>query len=119
MYQKKILRAKKTSYSNITETKIKVSTTSMSDDHQVCFIQEEYKRLDVKLNDYVEDISADQSEYFVMFFHPAGTNTHFKLTSSDNVWIKENHILSDISSIELSLATAGRCHSINPKLREN
>ncbi|KAJ8884174.1 hypothetical protein PR048_016031, partial [Dryococelus australis] len=30
----------------VSETKIKVSTTSLSDNHQVCFIQEEYARLD-------------------------------------------------------------------------
>ncbi|KAJ8894131.1 hypothetical protein PR048_006741 [Dryococelus australis] len=74
---------------------IKMSTTSLTDDHQVCFIREEYKRLYVKLKDYVacvndsqwrlgrvEDISADQSP-----------NTSFNLTSIYKVWIKEDHIL--------------------------
>ncbi|KAJ8883462.1 hypothetical protein PR048_015306, partial [Dryococelus australis] len=120
MYQKKILRAKKTSDSN---------GFPKQKSFLIQEIYEEYKRLAVKLKDYVtcvcdsqwwlgtvEDISADQSEYFVMFFHPAGMNTSFKLTSSDKVWIKENHIF--VSLVEFSLATTGRCHNINTKLSE-
>ncbi|KAJ8867102.1 hypothetical protein PR048_032964 [Dryococelus australis] len=122
MYQKKILRFFKAivipntrdlhAFISVRETTMKMSTTSLSDDHQVCFIQEEYKILDVKLKDYVasvydsqwwlgkvEDISADQCEYFVMFLHPAEPNTSFKLTFSDKVWIKENNILHVVSPL--------------------
>ncbi|KAJ8873406.1 hypothetical protein PR048_024222, partial [Dryococelus australis] len=140
MYKAKILRAKKTSYSSgfpnqsysqykrftcfhpVSETKIKVSTTSLSDDHQVCFIHEEYKRLDVKQKDYVTCVYDSQWLLGQMkTFQLIKVNTLcFSILQAPKHLFKhtENHILSVVSPIELSLATTGRCHNINRKLSE-
>jgi len=65
----------------------------------------------------IEQISTDNNDVYVHFYHPAGPRTSFKKSTSDRVWTPTTNILRKISVVELTTAT-GRSYSISQKLSE-
>lgn len=65
----------------------------------------------------VNDISDQNKDVLVTFFHPAGPTTAFKKNEKDNAWVPMDKILRKLSALELT-TTTGRTYNIAPKLNE-
>lgn len=65
----------------------------------------------------VIDISRENKDVFVHFFHPSGPRTSFKKSLNDTVWVPMDSVLRKLTPLELSTQT-GRSHTISKKLSE-
>ena len=53
----------------------------------------------------VLEVSEDHDDVKVVFFHPSGPSTTFKLEEKDVVWVEKKNILDILTPIEFSTAT--------------
>ena len=63
----------------------------------------------------VNDISDENKDVHVTFYHPAGPRTAFKKKEEDQTWVPMNNVLRKLSALELTTST-GRTYNITPKL---
>lgn len=65
----------------------------------------------------VIDVSNENDDVMVHFYHPPGPRTSFKLSQEDKVWVPINNVLRKLTPLELTTVT-GRSHIISKELSE-
>ncbi|KAJ8890990.1 hypothetical protein PR048_010499 [Dryococelus australis] len=60
----------------------------------------------------VDDISIENKDVHVIFYHPAGPSTSSKKIVKDSVWVPFDRILKNLAPRELTTST-GRSHNIS------
>lgn len=65
----------------------------------------------------VVDVSNENDDVMVHFYHPPGPHTSFKLSQVDNVWVPINNVLRKLTPLELTTVT-GRPLIISKELSE-
>lgn len=65
----------------------------------------------------VNDISEENKDVHVMFYHPPGPRTSFQKNKKDQAWVPMKNVLRKLNALELSTVT-GRSYTITPKLSE-
>lgn len=65
----------------------------------------------------VNDISDENKDVHVTFYHPAGPTTAFKKNVQDQAWVPISNVLRKLNALELTTCT-GRTYNITPKLNE-
>lgn len=63
------------------------------------------------------DISNDNDDVLVHFYHPSGPRTSFKKSQDDTVWVPISNVLRKLTPLELTTVT-GRSHIISKELSE-
>lgn len=83
--------------------------TFQSDDYIACIYDEKWWLA------VIQQVSLENSDVLVKFFHPAGPRTSFKISTSDIVWVPVSKILRKLTPLELTTAT-GRSYCISESL---
>lgn len=65
----------------------------------------------------VDDISVQNRDIHVIFYHPAGPRTSFQKNNKDSTWVPLTNVLRKLNAMELTTST-GRSHNIEPHLSE-
>lgn len=65
----------------------------------------------------IVDVSVENKDILVKFYHPAGPRTSFKMSQEDKVWVPLINVLRKLSPSELFTVT-GRSYNITQSLCE-
>lgn len=66
----------------------------------------------------VEEISVENDDVYIHFYHPSGPRTSFQMSACDRVWIPMKNILRKLSGLEMKMSLKGRNYNISTKVSE-